>query len=117
MDVQAVLKQLQQQLEQLVAQAQAQPIAVPAAAALAGLLVAIFLFYNVARAAPRTGSVYQGGVRRSTRRVFNNCGGAAGRSPRAALTGSPLACTAGSTRRRSSTTLRARRPPRRPVQL
>lgn len=87
MDVQAVLKQLQQQLEQLVAQAQAQPIAVPAAAALAGLLVAIFLFYNVARAAPRTGSVYQGGVRRSTRRVFNNSGGAAGRSPRTALTG------------------------------
>lgn len=70
MDVQAALTQLQQQLEQLVARVQAEPLAVPAGVALAGLLVAILFLWSVAKAAAkkeRTGTVFEAGVRRSTR--------------------------------------------------
>ncbi len=117
MDVQAALKQLQQQLEQLVAQVQAQPLGVPAGVALGGLLLAIFLFWNVAKAAAkkeRTGTVYQAGVRRTTRCVLTTgrCKRAPGRPDPAPLPHS----IAGSTSRRSSTTPTALRRPRRPGQ-
>lgn len=115
MDVQAALNQLEQVLRRLAAE----PLAAPLAAGLGALLVAIFLLHTVAKSKKeRTGTVYEGGVRRSTRQVEARCpqqraaAGCAAGCPHL----SPTACLAGSTRRRRATTRRAPRLPRPPVQ-
>ncbi|PRW58156.1 YSIRK signal domain LPXTG anchor domain surface [Chlorella sorokiniana] len=70
MDAQAALKQLCDGWEQLVQRVQAEPLAVPVAAALGSLVLVILLFWSVAKAAAkkeRSGTVFEHGVRRSTR--------------------------------------------------
>lgn len=58
------------QLEQVLRRLAAEPLAAPLAAGLGALLVAIFLLHTVAKGKKeRTGTVYEGGVRRSTRQA------------------------------------------------
>lgn len=64
-DIQQILAQLQAEAQRLAAS----PLAVPVAASLGGLLLVIVALYALAGRTKkeRTGTVYQGGVRRSTR--------------------------------------------------
>lgn len=67
MDVQQVAKQLREQLEAL---ATSNPLLVPVVGSIAGLLFVIALLYSCGASSTKkklTGTVFEGGVRRSTR--------------------------------------------------
>lgn len=110
-DIHQILAQLQAEVQRLAASPQAGPVA----ASLGGLLILIVGFYALARGTrqEQTGTVYQGGVRRSTRCAAGNNSQRQARAARVppAHPARPPA-PAGSTSSRPRSRRRARRPRR-----